>query len=61
MWIVEQRDPGGSWLTRGTFHEQEDAEYFARLYKAHNPGRRFRYRRTDVAGDPDADSEPIEV
>jgi hypothetical protein len=61
MWIVEQRDPTGSWLVRATVDEQEDAEHYARLYKTHNPRLRFRYRRADVDGDPDADSEPTEV
>ena len=26
MWIVEQRDPAGSWFVRATMNEQEDAE-----------------------------------
>jgi hypothetical protein len=61
MWIVEQRAPAGDWFVRATVHELEDAEHYARLYKDHNPRLRFRYRRTDVNGDPDDDSEPIEV
>jgi hypothetical protein len=57
MWIVEQRDPAGSWFTRATV-EQQDAEHFARL--THNPKLRFRYRRTDEEGEPD-DNKPVEV
>jgi hypothetical protein len=41
MWIVEQRDPAGSWFVRATVNEQEDAEHYARLYKDHNPKLRF--------------------
>jgi hypothetical protein len=61
MWVVEQRDPAGSWFTRATVHGQEDAEDYARLYKAHNPRLRFRYRRADDEGQPLEDSAPIEV
>jgi hypothetical protein len=41
VWIVEQRDPAGSWFVRATVNEQEDAEHYARLYKDHNPKLRF--------------------
>jgi hypothetical protein len=61
MWIVEQRDPAGSWFIRGTFHEQEEAEFYAHLYKDRNPRLRFRYRRADEYGEPLDDSEPVEV
>ena len=42
MWIVEQRDPAGSWFTRATVFEQQDAEDRAHLAKAHVPKLRFR-------------------
>jgi hypothetical protein len=61
MWIVEQRDPAGSWFVRATVNEQEDAEHYARLYKDHNPKLRFRYRAADEEGEPLDDREPIEV
>jgi hypothetical protein len=62
MWIVEQRDPAGEWsIIRATVHEQEDAEFYARLYKDHNPKLRFRYRPTDEFGDPLDESKAIEV
>jgi hypothetical protein len=60
-WIVEQRDPAGEWFVRATVDELDYAEYLAHLYKDHNPKLRFRYRRTDIDGEPDDDSEPIEV
>jgi hypothetical protein len=50
MWIVEQRDPAGSWLV--TVHEQQEAEHYARLYKAHNPRLRFRYRPLTTTATP---------
>jgi hypothetical protein len=61
MWIVEQRDPAGSWFVRATVDEQEHAEHLARLYKEHNPKLRFRYCHTDINGEPDDDIERIEV
>jgi hypothetical protein len=63
MWIVEQRDPAGEWsIIRATVFGEDDAEDRARLYKAHNPRLRFRYRPTDEDGEPpDDDSEAIEV
>jgi hypothetical protein len=61
-WIVEQRDPAGEWsIIRATVHEREDAEHYAHLYKDHNPKLRFRYRRTDVDGEPLDESTAIEV
>jgi hypothetical protein len=61
VWTVEQRDPAGSWFTRATVDEREDAENLARLYKDHNPKLRFRYCRADEYGVPLDDNEPIEV
>jgi hypothetical protein len=31
MWIVEQRDPAGSWFVRATVGELQDAEFYALL------------------------------
>jgi len=44
----------------GRPYDPQDAAHYARLYKAHNPKLRFRYRRTDEEGEPD-DSKPVEV
>jgi hypothetical protein len=52
MWIVEQRDPAGDGLPRVTVHEQQEAERYARLYKAHNPRLRFRYRPLTTTATP---------
>ena len=41
MWIVEQRDPAGEWFVRATVDEQQDAQYYARLYKMHQAGAFF--------------------
>ena len=60
-WIVEQRAPAGDWFTRGTFLEREDAEFYGRLYKEHNPHLRFRYRCVDIDGEPFDESTAIEV
>jgi hypothetical protein len=61
MWIVEQRDPAGSWFVRATVTEQQAAEHYAHLYKSTNPHLRFRYRPADEEGEPLDDSDPTEV
>jgi hypothetical protein len=59
MWVVEQRDPAEKWsIVRATVDERQDAEHYARLYKASNPKLRFCYRPVDDQGDPLDGSEP---
>ena len=59
--LLSSATPPGDGLPRVTVHEQQEAERYARLYKAHNPRLRFRLPSVDDDGDPVNDSEPIEV
>jgi hypothetical protein len=53
--------PRGVMVHPGNLPQQQEAEHYARLYKAHNPRLRFRLQQADEEGDPLDDSKPIEV
>ena len=59
--LLSSATPPSHGFTQVTVHEQQEAEHYARLYKAHNPRLRFRLPSVDDDGDPVNDSEPIEV